>query len=456
MKKNRMPRVVALCFALAFATGSLAADPQVLDRARKLLADSNPKQAYMELIGAPEMTGTPEYDYLLGVAALDSSRFDEAIIAFERVLAVVPNHAGAQMDLGRAYFALGSYDLAEAAFRRLKDSNPPAAALQALNQYLEAIQMRRRETTPGWTGFAEMQLGYDSNLTGVPGDFGAASQQSFNITVDPTGNSIKRDAAYLEALGYLEYSYPLSRGWSVFAGGGARGRAYYDESKFNILAGDLRAGAALNNGPSQWRGSLGYQHYAQEGDAPGDPKPTNDRNTGNAILDWRYAINTRNQLGLGLQLSSVRFPDNRIDDFDQVYLSASWLRTIESKGTPLFYLTSFVTNDKAKNTFDDGVTDKSKNLVGVRSYIQYSLSPKLQVFNALGYVYRRDKDEFARSTTVGRGRDQFGEFLVGLTWQFQERCAVRTQWQYTRNASNIDIFDYDRNEVSTAVRCDLF
>jgi len=33
---------------------------------------------------------------------------------------------------------------------------------------------------------------------------------------------------------------------------------------------------------------------------------------------------------------------------------------------------------------------------------------------------------------------------------------VRTQWAYTRNASNIDIFDFNRNEVSTAVRCDLF
>ena len=237
-------RAVALLAGLALASGAWAADPEVLERARKLLAENNPKQAFVELMATPDLTGMPEYDYLLGVAALESGKFEDAIIAFERVLATNPNHAGAQMDLGRAYFALGSYDLAEAAFKRLKAANPPAPALQALNQYLEAIQVRRREITPGWTGFAEMQLGYDSNLTGVPGDFGAASQQSFNITVDPTGNSIKRDAAYVEALGYLEYSYPLSQGWSLFAGGGARGRAYQDESNFNILSGDVRAVSA--------------------------------------------------------------------------------------------------------------------------------------------------------------------------------------------------------------------
>jgi hypothetical protein len=452
----RTARALALLAGLALASGAWAADPEVLERARKLLAENNPKQAFVELMATPDLTGMPEYDYLLGVAALDSGKFEDAIIAFERVLATNPNHAGAQMDLGRAYFALGSYDLAEAAFKRLKAANPPAPALQALNQYLEAIQVRRREITPGWTGFAEMQLGYDSNLTGVPGDFGAASQQSFNITVDPTGNSIKRDAAYVEALGYLEYSYPLSQGWSLFAGGGARGRAYKSESDFDILSGDLRAGGALNRGPSQWRASVGYQKYTQDGDAPGDPKPTNDRNTANAMFEWRHSLDTRNQVGLGLQLTSVRFPDNKIDDFDQIYLSGSWLRSFEGKGTPLVYTSLFVTDDHAKNTFEDGVTDKSKNLAGGRIYGQYSLSPKLQTFGALGYVYRRDRDEFAPSTVVARGRDSFGELLVGITWQFMERCAVRTQWSYTRNESNIDIFDYDRNEVSTAVRCDLF
>jgi outer membrane protein len=152
----------------------------------------------------------------------------------------------------------------------------------------------------------------------------------------------------------------------------------------------------------------------------------------------------------------VLFPENRIDDFDQIYFSGSWLRSFEGKGTPLLYLTGFVTDDKAKNKFDDGVTDKSKNLAGARSYFQYSYTPKLQIFNVLGVVLRKDKDAFARSTTVEKGKDTFFEFALGLTWQFQEKCAVRTQWSYTQNASNIDIYDFNRNEVSTAVRCDLF
>jgi len=432
-------------------------EPQVLERARKLLLERNPKQAYSELVPLQgSLAGVPEYDYLLGVAALDSGRYDDAIIAFERVLALNPAHAGAQMDLGRAYFALGSYDLAEAAFRKLREQNPPAAALLAINQYLEAIQTRRKESRPGWSGFAEAALGYDTNLTGVPADFGAASLQAFNIAVDPTGNSIKRKAGYFEAQASLEYSYPLSRGWSLFAGGGARSRTYQRESDFNVLAGDVRFGGALNDGPTQWRIASAYQDYRQDGAAPGDPRPKNDRETANASFDWRRAIDTRNQVGLSLQASRVRFPSNLIDDFDQVYLGASWLRSFEGRGVPLLYVTLFGTVDEARNTFADGITDKSKRLAGLRGYFQYSLTPKLQAFTAAGFVQRSDEDDFARSTTVAKGRDRYAELTLGVTWQFQEKCAVRTQWGYTRNASNIDIYDFNRHEVSTAVRCYLF
>jgi tetratricopeptide (TPR) repeat protein len=446
--------VVALAATLACAQATT--DPQAVERARGLLAAGNAKQAYAELSPLQDkLSGEPEYDYLLGVAALDSGRLEEAIIAFERVLALIPNHAGAQMDLARAYYATGSIDLAEASFIKLRDSNPPPAAQQAIARYLDAIQARRRESQAGWTGFGELGLGYDSNITGVPGDFGSAAQQSFGLTgVQPTGNAVKISAPFVGGAIGGEYSKPLARGWSLFAGGQAVGRAYHHETAFNIASGDVRLGGALNSGPTQWRAAASYLVFNQEGDAPGDPKPTNDRRMAGAALDWRHAIDTKTQIGAGLQVNSIRFPTNSIEDFDQVYLSASWLKSFERKGIPLLYLTAFATDDRAPNQLPDGAT-KSKNLYGVRSYFQYSMSPKLQLFNGLGLVYRRDKDAFDRSTTVQWGRDTFAEASIGASWQFRDRCALRLTWAYTRNSSNIDIYDFNRNEVSSNIRCEM-
>jgi len=446
-----------IVLVLGFPLSPAFANPEVIENARRLLNQGNPKQAYADLMKhEAQLAGNIDYDYLLGVASLDSGKIDDAIVAFERVLAVNPNHAGAQMDLARTYFMAGSYDLAEAAFKQLADSNPPAVARQTINRYLEAIENRKRQTTAGWSGYAELSIGYDSNITGVPSDFGAAAQQSFGIIgIEATGNSVQYKAAFGNASGALEYHLPLSRGWSVFAGGEGKFRGYDGESSFNSVTAEGRAGAAFNDGPVQWRFLGSYQGFNQEGEAPGEPKPTNDRRTANAQGEWKYQYDTRSQLGAGLNYTEVRFPTNAVEDFDQVMLSASWLRSFETKGVPLVYLGAFITDDKAVNKLDDGVTDKSKNLAGVRSYAQYSLSPTLNVFNGLGFVYRKDKDPYARATEVEYGRDKFIEVLLGVNWQFRKTCAVRTQYVYTKNNSNIAIYDFDRNEVSTAVRCEL-
>jgi tetratricopeptide (TPR) repeat protein len=445
---------VALAAALPLAA---VADPAALDRARAALAAGNARQAYAELAPLQDrLTGQPEFDYLLGVSALDSGRNDEAIIAFERVLALIPNHAGAQMDIARAYYAAGSFDLAEAAFLKLRASNPPPAAQQAINRYLETIEARKRQTQPGWATYGELGLGYDTNITGVPTDFGAAAQQAFNLVgIEATGNSIKRKAAFAQGGAGAEYSRPLSRGWSLFGGGELKGRAYRRETDFNSASGELRLGGALNSGENQWRATGSFLAFNQEGDAPGEPKPTNDRRMGGLGLDWRHALDTKRQLGLGLQLNRVRFPENEIEDFDQVFASASFLKSFEARGVPLLYVSAFASHDRARNKFGDGVTSKTKDLAGARTYFQYSLTPKVQLFNGLALIHRRDRDQFARSTQVAHGRDTYGELALGVLWNFREKCALRLQYAFSKNASNIDIYDFDRHEISSTIRCDM-
>ncbi len=450
---------LALAALLLASAGVFAADDPAVGSARKLLAAGNAKQAYAELIAVEgRLSGMPEFDYLLGVAALDSGKTEDAIIAFERVLALIPNHAGAQMDLARAYYAAGSFDLAEAAFLKLRASNPPAAAQIAINRYLDAINTRKQQTRPGWTAFGELGVGYDSNITGVPSNFFTASQQSVGIGFDPTGNSLKRSAPFVQGAVGAEYHRPLSRGWSLFTGGELRGRAYRHESDFNLAAAEVHFGGALNAGDDQYRATASYSPFTQKGAAPGDPKPTNDRRIAGMNLDWRHAIDTKTQVGGAVQVNAVRFPKNTLEDFDQLFLSASWLRSFEGRGSPLAYLTGFLTEDRARNEFDngvDGTSTKSKNLAGARGYFQYSLAPKLQAFNSLALIYRRDKDDWARSNLVQNGHDAYGEVAFGLSWGFRDKCVLRLQYAYSRNASNIDIYDFNRNEISSTIRCDM-
>ena len=57
--------------------------------------------------------------------------------------------------------------------------------------------------------------------------------------------------------------------------------------------------------------------------------------------------------------------------------------------------------------------------------------------------------------TSSQMEDVYGEASVGAGWQFREKCSLRLQYAYSRNNSNIDIYDFNRYEVSSTIRCDM-
>src|SRR4026209_814340 len=100
---------VTLCLALAVRAGPSVAqelDPAVLRQAEALVRPGAAQQAWGLL--APlerQYAGRPDFDYVLGVAALESGRPNRATFVFERVLTVNPGHLAARPELPRAHFA---------------------------------------------------------------------------------------------------------------------------------------------------------------------------------------------------------------------------------------------------------------------------------------------------------------------------------------------------------------
>lgn len=452
------PRLSLLKMAALYLVSTFAfAAPDVLIRAQRDLAAGNPQRAYMLLIAEQDkLSGDVEFDYLLGVAALDSGKVDEAIIAFERVLTKRPKNAGAQLDLGRAYFTAGSFDLAEATFLVLRRSNPPPNAILAINRYLEAINARKKKSTRSINAWEETSLGYDTNLTGVPNDFSAAVASSFNlIGIDPTGNSIKRKAPYIGAAIGADIEQPLNRNWSALLTGELRGRAYRKESDFNSLFGELRVGAGWNGGDHQLRLLLGGSRFNQEAQAPGDPKPTNDRRGLSVSADYRLALAQNQQINFGLTGAQTRFPKNEIEDINSVVISGGWTKTFDGPSAPIVQLSGFFGNDKAVRKLADDAADKSKRIGGLRAFVQYSITEKLALFNSTGYTLRNDQSSFARATEIEFGRDKLLDTTLGVNWRFKPSCNMRLQWFFSKNASNIAIYDYTRSEISSNIRCNF-
>jgi len=122
------------------ATPASAQGTDPVARARALVEKKDAAAAYslLEPLAAAR-AGEVEFDYWLGVAALETGRLEIAALAFERALDRNPDFDSARLELGRTYLRMGSLDLAELEFRRLQGRAPNEEGRKALDAYLPQI-----------------------------------------------------------------------------------------------------------------------------------------------------------------------------------------------------------------------------------------------------------------------------------------------------------------------------
>ena len=93
--------------AMAMAAPAWAEVDDLVKRALALEKAGQMADAYALL--APQLSaraGDPDFDYAYGIAAADAGHGLEAILAFQRVLAVQPDNAEARAEIARANDAL--------------------------------------------------------------------------------------------------------------------------------------------------------------------------------------------------------------------------------------------------------------------------------------------------------------------------------------------------------------
>ena len=99
---------ILIAVLLGLGSGCVLADE--VDDAMALVRQGKADEAYRLLLPLSRLqTGNTRLDVMLGIAALDSGRAEEAIVALERALSRQPALTAVRADLARAYLAVGRY-----------------------------------------------------------------------------------------------------------------------------------------------------------------------------------------------------------------------------------------------------------------------------------------------------------------------------------------------------------
>jgi outer membrane protein len=427
-----------------------AAYEKLLSDADVLIKGGNPAAAYSLLEPLEfEHSGEERFDYLIGIAALDSGRPDKATLALERVLIVNPNSAAARLDIARAYYQLGDLPRAKTEFATALTQNPPEAARANIEKYLDDIAAQEAGKLTRITGYVEGAVGHDSNVNNSTSQtliFAGTTP----YVLDPA--SVQASDHYYGFAAGGEVTHRMNSNWGLYAGADLRQRDYHAQKGFNALILDARAGLmfgakanSLRLGMLGEKFDLGDSHYF---------------NTAGINAEWRHVLSPSNQLTAFGQYVQYRYVDRLMqpNDFDQQVIGGGWSHTFSEGKSSLSGSLYHGAEDDVSTiitpaTPDGGRVDGAKRFNGFRVGGHAAASEKTMLFAYAGAQfgdYSRVNYYFQQKRS-----DRIYDLTAGLNWHWDKNWTVRPQLNYTRVDSNIVVYAFNRLDVSLNVRRDF-
>jgi tetratricopeptide (TPR) repeat protein len=434
---------------------------KLLRDADALLKDGKPDRAY-KLLEPHEFqyAGKTRFDYMIGIAALDSGKPDMATLALERVLAINPDHAGARLDIARAYYQLGDFPRAKTEFTAALKRNPSAATRTNIQKYLDAIAAKTDEKRTRYSGYVEAGIGRDSNVNSSTSE-SQVFVDSFasTITLDPV--NVKTADNYYAAAAGGEINHGLSSHWGLYAGADLRKRGNNTHTQFDSFNSDVRAGVVYETSANRLRvGAIGSQY---------DLGGTRNSNTTGLKAELRHVFSPSNQLNALFQSAQFRYiePYLQPNDVDQQVLGLGWLHVLadgksslsgsihygtENDVAPIIVVIDPVHGNITANP-SGGRNDGSRIFKGLRIGGQTTLDEITTLFASAG-IQTSDYDK-VNYRFLRLREDRLYDLKLGANWHWDKLWALRPQLNYSRNDSNIAIYGYDRMDIALTVRRDF-
>ncbi len=433
-----MVRACPLGVAAAFCLASALAQADALtDEARRLIAKGEAKQAY-ELLRREEdsRAGESEFDYLLGIAALDAGVPDRAVLALERVLAVQPGNLRARAEIARAYLALGERENARREFEAVRAEAIPAAAKATIDRYLSAIAA---SATTRVTGFLEAGIGYDSNVNTAT----AATQIALPVlggiiaTLNPEAR--QRGDSFEGVSGGASLTYRLSPEWSLLAGASAAFKLDNHETQFDTRTVDGSTGLRWGRGKEAVTLGAQLQDFALD-------YATYRRTTG-GVAQWQHSFDERHQATVFAQYSELRYPSQSLRDAQRAVAGAVYGHAFATRYEPVAYVSAYFGRER---TLEPSVPQLGHRPAGVRLGGELKLGARWSLFGSVAYERRRYGGPEPVFLVVREDRQT--DASVGAGRALRRDLVLLAQLTRTDNRSNVDFFSFRRTLGTVSLR----
>ena len=425
------------------ASLSLAAP---VDDARILLRQGKPAAA-ADLLDASLVQHLThvEHNYLLGIAMLDSGRAGNAVFAFERVLALQPDHAMARAELARAMIELREYDAARAELLQVRQAPIPPEVAVKVDTMLAALDraIQDRALVSGAavvSGYLEGELGYDSNINTATSN-NSVVIPLFGLPALLTGYSRAQSSALLGVNGGLAVQKRVADGVDLYGGADLRLRYHPSNEDYLPAAIAVGGGARVTRGDDQF--SIGANYFTYY-----IGQYRNDAQFG-LYGQWQRQIDARNATAVFVQHVWAEHPIAPALDSRLTLLGGSWIHALERTGNPRITLTGWIANDREQGQ-DPSV---GRGFAGIKIGAEMQPAPLWKLSGSLAV---QNSGYGGQNLFFGvKRRDERYDLNIGVSYKASPLWTYSAQLTHTRNQSNIAINDFSRDLLVFTARRDF-
>lgn len=385
-----------------------------------------------------EMEGEAEFDFLYGLAALESGRPDEAVFAFERIAYIYPDQQRVKLELARAYFMSNNLAASEQLFNEVLATNPGPNVSANIEAFLDLIDQRQDAVSSSFTWYVNSNIGSDSNINSAT-ELGVIETPIGDVELGPNGQGI--DDNFMDLGAGFTYNHPFDKNRSAYARVNFNQHNNFSTNAFDldVYAGEagyavIRDNVRLSLGGRMQRVDLDDEEFQSSSSLLGGFQ----RNAGDG---WSQ--------GVTAAYTAVRYDDgvnqdNSLRDVNQILVSGTLGK---ASGRFLHNLSVYFGDEDAQRRVGE---NNAQKFYGIAFSEQFQFRPGHIPYFRISF-HKSENKATAPVFNVDREDDTFSTSL-GWIWQFARNINITTDVTYTDNDSTIDLYAYDRVKYQTGLR----
>ena len=430
-----MPLIFCSMIQLSYA----ATTETDLERLNLLVSENLFTQAYalsLELLD--EYEGDPEFDFLYGLAALETGHPNEAVFAFERIAILFPRQQRVKLELARAFYQSNNLAVAKQLFNEVLAEQPPANVQANIREFLNSIDSRESMLESSINWYVNTGYGRDTNINSAT-ELGIINTPIGDVELSPNGLSIEDNFSDLG--GGFSYIKPLSKTSSVTLNGSYLKHNNLDSSDFDldVLTANVNYAHVINNI------RLAYGGRAQKVRLDSTAFQDNASLTANL---QRSPGNGWTQ-SLTAAYTAIRYDDGinanaDLRDVNQLLFSGVLGKSVGN----FFHSISMYYGDETERS--NPGRNNAQEFYGVALAEQVQLFPGHMPYLRIS-IHKSDYKSEAPVFNIRRKDETFSGSL-GWIWTVTSRINITTDVTYIDNKSNIDLFAYDRVKYQAGLR----